>query len=380
MGNRGTENFMTGFRQIREQLWDLRGLTFKLPFLFHTRLWGFHPHFPFSGDKGQRQHNKPMLPAHPRAGPLLHSTFGSRSSASPCSRWHPRGARPPCSTQLLLPGPGGPHAPPANPSRSPLLTACKFQASIKSFLNLVTRSLAALKLVLQAAWAPRSLLKEQGRGGKRGGLPNRSYYLPGLCKPFGICFEKLSARGAADASLSTVHGCSGPGWVKAAPGKTQTTPLLLGGLDQGRAAWSVPLLRTESWDLGVVLLPWLMQCVWGLELAPATAWVVLGSRLGEARWMQRVAPQQGMAMPSSGDPIYLCCNAEPGWKSPVTSRSISRTVYKGCRRWESQPGSLETLPKDVLETFPILEADLGAGQPMRPSRRLSWRRRGAGEV
>lgn len=62
------------------------------------------------------------------------------------------------------------------------------------------------------------------------------------------------------------------------------------------------------------------------------------------------------------------------------SRSISRAVYKGCRKWESQPGSLKTPPKDVLETFPILEADLGAGQPMHPSRRLSWRRHGTGEV
>lgn len=237
---------MTGFRQIREQRRDLRGLIFKLHFLFHTRLWGFHPHFPCSGDKGQRQNNKRMLPAHPRADPLLHATFGSRSSVLLCSRWYPRGARPPCSTQLLLPGPSGPHVPPANLSCSPLLTACKFQASIKSFLNLVTHLLAALKLVLQAVWAPRSLLKEQGRGGKRGGLPNRSYYLPGLCKPFGICFEKLSARGAADASQHTVHGCSGPGWVKATPGKIQTTPLLLRGLDQGSAAWSVPLLRAEN--------------------------------------------------------------------------------------------------------------------------------------
>lgn len=86
---------------------------------------------------------------------------------------------------------------------------------MKSFLNLVTLSLAALKLVFQAAWA---LLKEQGRGGKRGGLPNRSYYLPGLCKPFGICFETY--LGAADASrvAAPAPGLAQPSsGVKAAP-------------------------------------------------------------------------------------------------------------------------------------------------------------------
>lgn len=76
------------------------------------------------------------------------------------------------------------------------------------------------------------------------GLPNRSYYLLGLCKPFGICFEKLSAQGAADASLPTTGGCSSPRLaqpsrgVKATPGRNPDHPL---ARVRGRAAWSVPL-------------------------------------------------------------------------------------------------------------------------------------------
>lgn len=112
---------------------------------------------------------------------------------------------------------------------------------MKSFLNLVTLSLAALKLVFQAAWALLSLLKEQGRGGKRGGLPNRSYYLPGLCKPFGICFEKLSDQGAADASRVAAPAL---GWHNPPGGRKQPrggNPDHPTARVRGRVAWSVPL-------------------------------------------------------------------------------------------------------------------------------------------
>lgn len=126
---------------------------------------------------------------------------------------------------------------------------------MKSFLNLVTLSLVALKLVFQAVWALVSLLKEQGRGGKCGSLPNCSYYLLGLCKPFGICFEKLSAQGAADASLPTTGGCSSPELaqpsqgVKTALGRNPDHPT---AQVRGKAAWSDPL-RGQKVGIWVLL-------------------------------------------------------------------------------------------------------------------------------
>lgn len=99
--------------------------------------------------------------------------------------------------------PCSPHPHPAPtlpaPPRLPVLPelqVCEFQASVKSFLNLVTPSPAALELVLQPAWALLSLLEKQGRGGKRRLAPItcrdcviplefalKNYLLPGAADP-----------------------------------------------------------------------------------------------------------------------------------------------------------------------------------------------------
>ena len=149
---------------------------------------------------------------------------------------------------------------------------------MKSFLNLVTLLLAALKLVFQPARALLSLLKEQGRGGKRGGLPNRFYYLPGLCKPFGICFEKLSAQGAADASHPTTGWPLQP-WACTAFQRGESSPR--GNPDhpmarvRGRADWSDPL---RGQKVGIwVLLGFPGSCqVFGAPVAVLAVELTLG--------------------------------------------------------------------------------------------------------
>lgn len=131
--------------------------------------------------------------------------------------------------------------PPSPLPRLPVLPepqVCEFQASVKSFLNLVTPSLAALELVLQPAWALLSLLEEQGRGGKRRLAP---ITCQGCVIPLEFALKNYLPPGAADPCPQ--------GGSERSPGRSPEQP-------PARVSLECPNLRAESWDLGALWFSW----------------------------------------------------------------------------------------------------------------------------
>lgn len=222
-----------------------------------------------------------------------------------------------CGTPLLPSLPSCPHLPcsPRLPVL-PELQVCEFQASVKSFLNLVTPSLAALELVLQPAWALLSLLEKEGRGGKR-------RVAPITCRdcviPLEFALKNYLLPGAA---APCPHGGS-----ERSPGRNPEQP-------PARVSLECPTLRAEIWDLGASL-------IWGFEGRAPGCRPCPRPLLGKRGEQPRVPPScpSPTSHPFPGD-----CKAGSGCKSPtrapVRSRSLSRTICRECRSldWESQLG------------------------------------------